>query len=140
MITKTTKVFFDTNVLVYAVTEDDARSSQAEALLAVGGVISVQILNEFASVARRKLSMSWTDVAEALAAILDLCPTPVPITLETHQAALRIAEKFGYGIYDSLVVAAALQAECATLFSEDFQDGQIIEAKLTIRNPFQRKS
>jgi len=61
MIIKTTKVFFDTNVLVYAVTEDDARSSQAEALLAAGGVISMQILNEFASVARRKLSMSWPD-------------------------------------------------------------------------------
>ena len=140
MIIKTTKVFFDTNVVIYAVTEDDARSSQAEALLAAGGVISMQILNEFASVARRKLSMSWPDVAEALAAIQDLCPTPVPITLETHRAALGIAEKFGYGIYDSLVVAAALQTECATLFSEDFQDGQIIEAKLTIRNPFQCKS
>ncbi len=84
--------------------------------------------------------MPWLEVREALGAILDLCPSPVPITLETHQAALRIAEKFAYGIYDSLVVAAALQAGCTTLYSEDFRGGQIIEGKLTIRNPFQRKA
>jgi predicted nucleic acid-binding protein len=80
--------------------------------------------------------MSWPDVKEALAAILELCPSPVPISLETHQLAVRIAEKFGYGIDDALVVAAAFVAGCTTLYSEDLRDGQIIEGKLTIRNPF----
>src|SRR6202040_4067254 len=104
------KAFFDTNVLIYAVAHDHPRSSQAEELLASGGVLSVQILNEFVSVARRKILMSWSDVTEALDAFQVLCPSPLPITIETHQAALKIAEKHGYNIYDALVAAAALEA------------------------------
>jgi predicted nucleic acid-binding protein len=132
------KAFFDTNVLIYEVAQDDPRGTQAEELLATGGVLSVQVLNEFASVARRKILMPWSEVTEALSAIRALCPSPVPITIGTHEAALRIAEKYGYGIYDALVVAAALQAGCATLYSEDLQDGQTIDGQLTIRNPFIR--
>jgi predicted nucleic acid-binding protein len=130
------KAFFDTNVLIYAVAQDDPRSTHAEELLALGGILSVQILNEFASVARRKISMSWSDLREALDAFLVLCPSPVPITIEMHGAALKIAERHGYHIYDALVVAAALEAGCTTLYSEDLQNGQIINGKLTIRNPF----
>jgi len=130
------KVFFDTNLLIYAVAHDDPRSAQAEELLASGGVVSAQILNEFASVARRKLLMSWSDVTEALDAFRVLCPSPLPITIEMHEAALKIAEKHGYNIYDALVVSAALEAGCVTLYSEDFDDGQTIEGQLTIQNPF----
>lgn len=132
------KAFFDTNVLIYAVAEGDPRSTQAEELLSLGGVLSVQILNEFVSVARRKVLMSWSDVTEALDAFRVLCPSPLPITIETHEAALRIAEKHGYNIYDALVVASALEAGCAMLYSEDFHDGQTIDGQLTIRNPFAR--
>ncbi len=130
------KTFFDTNVLIYAVAQDDPRSTIAEELLASGGMLSVQILNEFASVARRKILMSWSDLTEALQAFRVLCPSPLAITVETHEAALQIARKHGYNIYDALVVAAALQAGCATLYSEDLHDGQTIDAQLTIRNPF----
>jgi predicted nucleic acid-binding protein len=130
------KVFFDTNVLIYAVAQDHPRSRSAEELLASGGVLSVQILNEFASVARRKILMPWTDVMEALNAFRVLCPSPLPITIELHEAALKIAEKHGYNIYDALVVSAALEAGCTTLYSEDLQDGQTIDGQLTIRNPF----
>ena len=132
------KAFFDTNVLIYAVAQDDLRSTQAEELLASGGVLSVQILNEFASVARRKILMSWSDVMEALNAFRVLCPSPRPITLEMHEAALKIAEKHGYNVYDALVISAALEAGCTTLYSEDLQDGQTIDGQLTIRNPFVR--
>ena len=134
------KAFFDTNVLIYAVARDDPRSTHAEELLASGGVLSVQILNEFTSVARRKILMSWSDVTEALDAFRVLCPSPLPITIEMHEAALKIAEKHGYSIYDALVVAAALDAGCATLYSEDLRDGQTIDGQLTIRNPFARSS
>jgi predicted nucleic acid-binding protein len=130
------KAFFDTNVLIYAVAQDDPRNTQAEELLSSGGVLSVQILNEFASVARRKILMSWSDVTEALKAFRVLCPSPLSITIEMHEAALRIAEKHGYNNYDALVVSAALEAGCATLYSEDLHDGQIIDGQLTIRNPF----
>jgi predicted nucleic acid-binding protein len=130
------RAFFDTNVLVYAIGQNDARTPAAEALLSSGGVVSVHVLNELVSVARRKLGMSWDEVTEALAAIRTLCPSPVPITIETHEAALRIAVEYGYHIYGALVAAAALQANCTTLYSEDLQDGQVIDGRITVRNPF----
>jgi len=80
--------------------------------------------------------MSWSEITEALSAIRLLCPSPFPITVETHEAALQIAEKYGYGIYDALVIAAAIEAGCATLYSEDLHDGQTINGQVTIRNPF----
>jgi predicted nucleic acid-binding protein len=128
--------FFDTNVLVYVVGQHDERTAPAEALLAAGGVVSVQVLNELAAVAHRKLRMSWEEITEALAAIRALCSAPVPLTVDTHDAALRIASRYGFHIYDALVVAAALEAECATLYSEDLQTDQVIDGTLTIRNPF----
>ena len=130
------KAFFDTNVLVYIVGEKDGRTSVAEALVAGGGVVSVQALNELASVSRRKLGMTWEEVGTALGAIRTLCPSPVPLTIETHDAGLRIATQYGYHISDALVAAAALEADCTTLYSEDMHDGQVIDGRLTIRNPF----
>ena len=130
------KAFFDTNVLIYAMAQSDPRAPRAEELLAAGGVVGIQNLNEFVSVARRKLRMPWKEVTEALDAIRVLCPSPVPIEISTHEAALKIAEDHGYEIYDALVVAAALDAGCAVLYSEDLQDRQVINGKLTIRNPF----
>lgn len=130
------RYFLDTNVLIYAVAKNDPRASKAEELLAAGGTVSVQSLNEFVAVARRKLGMSWKQVREVLHSICILCPDPVPVTLDTHQLAVTVAEKHGYGIYDALIVAAALEAGCKTLYSEDLQDGQIINRQLTIRNPF----
>ena len=129
-------VFFDTNVLLYAAAQPDPRSDAARALLARGGIVSVQVLNEFAAVARRKLRCAWPEVVQALAAIRVLCPAPRPLTVGTHDAALGLASRYGFQIYDALVVAAALEAGCATLFSEDLQDGQVIDGRLTIRNPF----
>lgn len=131
------RAFFDTNVVIYAFAKDDPRTEIAEALLARGGVIGVQVLNEFVAVAVRKLAMPWEDVLEALSSLRLLFPAPVPLTIETHEAALRITATYGYSIYDSLVIAAALAARCNTLFSEDMRDGQAIGG-LTIRNPFTR--
>ena len=128
--------FFDTNVLVYVVGQHDERTGPAEALLAAGGIVSVQVLNELAAVAHRKLKMSWAEITEALAAIRALCPAPVPLTVDTHNAGLRLASRYGLHIYDALVVAAALEAECTTLYSEDLQTDQVIDGTLTIRNPF----
>ena len=130
------KAFFDTNVLVYIVGQKDERTAKAEPLVASGGVVSVQVLNELASVSHRKLGMSWEDIGDALAAIRVLCPAPIPLTTDTHDRGVRLASKYGFSFYDALIAAAALEAECTTLYSEDFQDGQVIEARLTVRNPF----
>jgi predicted nucleic acid-binding protein len=131
------RAFFDTNILVYVVGQTDTRTDTAEALLAAGGNISVQVLNELANVSRKKLRMSWEEIDEALAAIRVLCPSPLPLTIDTHDTGRRIAAKYGYSIFDGLIAASALEAECDTLYSEDLQDGQTIEGRVTIRNPFQ---
>jgi predicted nucleic acid-binding protein len=130
------RAFFDTNVLVYTLAQHDARTPIAEGLLARGGVMSVQVLNELASVAHRKLQMRWPQVTEALDAIRILCPSPLPITAEMHDNALRLAGQHGFHIYDALIIAAALEAGCATLYTEDLQSGQVIDGRLTIHNPF----
>jgi len=132
------EAFFDTNVLIYAIALDDPRNARAEELLASGGTVSVQVLNEFVSVARGKILMPWREVKRALEVFRVLFPSSLPITMETHEAALKVAEHHGFGIYDALVVAAALQVGCKVLYSEDFQDGQTIDGRLTIRNPFAR--
>lgn len=131
------KPFFDTNVILYAFRQDDTRSQVAETLLAAGGILSVQVLNEFVAVARRKLDKSWEDVRRALDILRVFCPEPVPLTAEIHERAVRIAERYGYSIFDSLILAAALHAGAGTLYTEDMRDGQTVDG-LTIRNPFSR--
>ena len=130
------EVFLDTNILVYATATDDRRSAAARSLLAKGGVISVQVLNEFANVARRKLQRPWPEVKEALAVFRALCKEPRGLSLATHDSALEIAQRDGLAFYDSLIVASALEAGCLTLLSEDMQNGRVIAGRLTIRNPF----
>jgi predicted nucleic acid-binding protein len=130
------KAFFDTNVLVYAIVENDPRKLRARELLAIGGTISVQVLNEFVAVVRRKVKMPWDDVRAILQWIRLLCPEVVMLTIETHEKAVRIAEQHGYRIYDSLIIASALDAKCGMLYSEDLPEGQVIDARMTIRNPF----
>jgi predicted nucleic acid-binding protein len=127
--------FLDTNILVYAFTTDQ-RAAAAQALLGRGCATSVQGLNEFTNVARRKLGMTWPEVGDALAAIRTVCRTVVPTDIEMHLDALRLAERDGYTILDALMVAAALRADCKILFSEDMQDGMVIDGGLRIVNPF----
>lgn len=129
-------VFLDSNILIYASLQPDPRSRIAKDLVAQGGTISVQVLNEFANVARRKMGRSWPEVEQALADIRALCPAPLPLTATTHEAALALAARHGFAFYDALIVASALEAGCAMLLSEDMQDGQVVEGRLTIRNPF----
>jgi predicted nucleic acid-binding protein len=131
----TDRPFFDTNVILYAFHQDDRRGEMAETLLAAGGAISVQVLNEFVAVARRKLGKSWEEVRRALDILRVFCPEPVPLTVETHERAVGIAERYRYAIFDSLIIAAALHVGAKTLYSEDMRDGQVIDG-LTIRNPF----
>ena len=128
--------FLDTNVLIYAMLQPDARSDQARALLAGRGLISVQVLNEVVNVASRKLNRPRPGIRQALTLIKTLVPSIVPLTIDTHERALEIAERTGYRFFDALIIASALKAGCDTLYSEDMQAGHVIETRLTIRNPF----
>ena len=130
--------FFDTNVVLYLLSADTAKADRAEELLALGGKISVQVLNEFVAVASRKLRMPLTEVREVLDQVRAVCAVE-PMTIETHERALGIAERYGLSIYDSLIVSAALLAGCTTLHSEDMQDSQVIDRQVTIRNPFKAR-
>ena len=127
--------FLDSNVLVYAFTSDP-RATRAQELLERGCILGVQGLNEFTNVARRRLGMTWGEVREELAAIRIICRTILPINIDTHTGALRIAERYGYGIFDALMIASALSANCGVLWSEDMQDGIIVDRRLRIANPF----
>ncbi len=130
-----TDVFFDTNVLFYLVSSDLAKADRAASLLADGGHISVQVLNEFASVVARRRAMSWEAMAEVLGVVRAVCHVH-PLTVETHDRACVLAQRYGFSFYDSLIVAAALLAGCSALYSEDLQAGQRIDRRLTVRNPF----
>lgn len=127
--------FLDSNVLIYAFTTDP-RSEAALALLGRSCAISVQGLNEFTNVARRKLGMSWGEIGRAVASMRTLCPLVLPLDVGTHTEAVRIAERYGYAIFDALVVASALRARSEVLWSEDMHDGQVIDDCLRIANPF----
>jgi predicted nucleic acid-binding protein len=127
--------FLDSNVLVYAFTSD-SRAVRAQELLARGCNIGVQGLNEFANVARCRLGMSWVEIREALAAVRTLSRAILPVDVATHSDALRVAERYGCAVYDALVIAAALRADCGVLWSEDMHDGLVIDRRLRIANPF----
>ncbi len=126
--------FFDTNVLLYLLSSDTTKADKAEELLAGSGIISVQVLNEFATVALKKVKMSWPEIRQVLATIRAACQV-VPLTLELHEEGLGIAERYGFSLYDSLIIAAAVSSGCDTLYSEDLQSGQNV-GPVTIINPF----
>lgn len=128
--------FLDTNVLLYAFAKDDPRSLAAETLLLQGCCIGVQGLNEFANVARRKLQFAWPDVERALRAIRAVCASIVPLDVDIHKAGIAIAARYHLSIYDGLMLAAARRAGCRVFWSEDMQDGLVVEDALTILNPF----
>jgi len=127
--------FFDTNVLVYLASGDASKANRAEAIVAGGGSISVQVLNELANVARRKMQMSWDETHALLGTLRGLLTVHL-VTVETHDAGLRIAERYGLSIYDSMIAASALEAGCDTLWSEDMQHGMTLDEGLRIVNPF----
>lgn len=128
--------FLDSNVILYLASAEDAKASRAEELVNDGGVISVQVLNEVANVLRRKLAMTWHDTRLFLADVRALLPTVQPLNLSTHEHALQLADRYSLSVSDGLIVAAAIEAQCSVLWSEDMQDGLVIERVLTIKNPF----
>ena len=127
--------FFDTNVLLYLLSEDTEKADRAEALVRAGGGISVQVLNEAASVMRRKLGMSSRETREFLALMRGLLDV-APVTVETHDLGLEFAERYGLSIYDSMIAAAVALYGSARLWSQDMQHGMRIGERLRVENPF----
>ena len=127
--------FFDTNVLLYLLSGDARKADAAEALVAGGGTVSVQVLNEFAATAVRKLRMSWPETTEVLKAVRSACDV-TPLTVEMHDLGCSLAMRHGFAVYDGMIVAAALVSGCDVLYSEDLQHGRRVDGRLMIKNPF----
>ena len=126
--------FLDTNVLVYA-QGVGSKSEKARQVVLEGGIVSVQVLNELTNVLKRKFGLDWNEIAEVLEDVKTALDPVRPIGLKTHVAALDLSRDNGFNIYDSLIIAAALEADCDQLLTEDLQAGRRIEG-LVIVNPF----
>ena len=127
--------FLDSNILIYAYSTDP-RSLAAQSICERSHTLSVQSLNEFVNVARRKLRYEWDEITARLTSIVDLADPIIPLTFELHQSGVALADRYRLQVYDGLILAAALEAGCETLYSEDMHHGLVIEDRLTIRNPF----
>lgn len=126
--------FFDTNILVYAFLDATKRERALE-VLSEGGLISIQVLNEFANVALKKRKRSWPEIETALGVIRARFPKVILLTVEIHAVGVGLARDHSLNIYDAMIVAAALEAGCDTLFSEDMQHQRAF-GDLRIVNPF----
>lgn len=126
--------FADTNVILYLL-DDGPKADRAEDILRRRPRISVQVLNEALVSCRRKAGLDWQETAVFLNAVRALCPVE-DLTLRTHEVGRALAERYGFSVYDAMIVAAALIADCATLWSEDMQHGLLVDGRLRISNPF----
>jgi predicted nucleic acid-binding protein len=128
------KPFIDSNIVLYLLSGDAAKADRAEAVLQAGGVISVQVLNEVASVCLRKLKMPWEEVDALLLVVKAACDVQ-PLTIESHEKAVELAKRFKLSLYDANIVASALISGAQLLLSEDMHNGLVIDG-LLIQNPF----
>lgn len=128
------KPFIDSNIVLYLLSGDAAKADRAQAIVAAGAFISVQVLNEVASVCLRKLKMPWQEIDALLAAVKAACEV-LPLTLASHEKAVELAKQFNLSFYDANIVACAVISGASVLLSEDMHDGLLIEA-LALQNPF----
>lgn len=128
-------IFLDSNIVIYTLDLRDERRETALRLVSGGGVISAQVLSETANVARRKLHLDYSAIADVLNEISRTCEV-LPISAETVRRALRVGQRYGFSYFDAQIVATARLAGCRILYSEDLQHGQVIDDELTILNPF----
>ena len=131
------KVFIDTNVLIYGYSEDepDKRQRAIDCVRSGEAWISTQVLNETINVLKRKFSLSYSQIRDAVQELSEGFPI-VLVSVNTIEMALNLAERYQYSYFDSLILASALEAGCQILYSEDLQHGQRIENQLMIVNPF----
>lgn len=129
--------FIDTNILIYLASGDERKADAAEAVVRQGGTISVQVLNEFVNVARRKLDFSWSELSSFLKVIRELLHV-VPLTVATHERGMQLAQRHQLSIYDGMILAAALESGCETLYTEDLQHGMSVMG-VTVVNPLKSK-
>ena len=126
--------FIDSNIVLYLLSGDNAKADQAEAIVAAGAVISVQVLNEVTSVCLRKLKMPWPEIEAVLLAVKAACKV-VPLTVASHERAVELAKRFQLSFYDANIVASAQLSGAGVLLTEDMHTGLVVDG-LVLQNPF----
>jgi predicted nucleic acid-binding protein len=129
------KAFIDSNVILYLLSADTGKANQAEAVINENCVISVQVLNEVTNIARKKLGLSWPQIAGFLELVRSICRVE-PLTIETHDRARIVAQRYKLSFYDAVIIASALIAGCDRLHTEDMHNKRVIDGTLTIHDPF----
>jgi predicted nucleic acid-binding protein len=134
------RIFLDTNIIVYSYSNNEKGKQEIARFLITENesVISTQVLQELMNTATRKLGFSFSNAILAL----EECIQNNHLyrnTEETLKMACKIAEKERFSFYDSLIIAAAIESDCKILYTEDMQDGRIINGILKIENPFSKK-
>jgi len=134
-----TTVFLDTNLLIYAHTTVEILKQQQvqQIIIDENTVISTQVFKEVANVLYKKFGFSWEDVQKVLEN-MEQNNEVHSNTFNTVQTACKIAQRYDFSFYDSLIVAAALESSCSILYSEDLHHQQVIEKTLTVINPFSK--
>ena len=127
--------FFDSNVVLYLLSDNQTKANRCEEIVEQGGVISVQVLNECVNVMLKKLKMARPEIDEFLAVIKSISDI-VPLSVEVHEGALELLDRYQLSWYDALIASAAIESDCETLWSEDMHNGLVVNKTMTIRNPF----
>jgi len=131
------RTFVDTNILVYAFTSDELQKRK-KALLALDNcitIVSTQVIREFSNTLFNKTDFGSEQVKDIIGEITSVAEV-VCEEIVMISGAIDLREKYKYSFYDSLIISAALSSNCEILLSEDMQNGQLIEDKLQIVNPF----
>lgn len=128
-------IFFDSNIVLYLLSSDASKVSIVQELMRSKGTISVQVLNEVTQVTQRKLRYSWAQTHDLVTALKGMCEV-LPVTVANHDRGRKLAERYGFSVYDAMIVAAALLSDARILYSEDMQHGLVVDKQLTIINPF----
>jgi len=133
------RAFLDSNILVYLHSFDEQQKQRVsmEVISHYQCCTSVQALNEFCYVGIRKQRRKRREIELALERIEGFCQIS-SVTIETLAHALRLHEVYGYNFYDCLMLASAIEAECTEIITEDMADGQVIEQRLKIVNPYKQ--
>lgn len=128
-------VTIDTNVAVYALSSEPKRE-RARAILLECDFASVQVFNEYAHVARRKIGRQWTEIQADVGNLAEMIGAVLPVSAADNGRALVLASRYRLSFFDALLLAVALAGGATIFYSEDMQHGLVIEDRLTIINPF----
>lgn len=131
------KVFVDTNVLVYFISAEEDKKVKAGEVIFSGQEVHVssQVMSEFITVCFSKSLLALEDLTVLVDNFFESLRFSC-VEESTIKKSLRLKKEFNYSYWDSLIIASALENNCSMLYTEDMQDGQIIDDKLTIVNPF----